>query len=197
MSNPLPSSAQAAHFLKTAERQRTQDWLFHRLTQAFSLLVLLALAGIIVSLFINAWPTFAKFGARFIWYVEWDIINEEFGAAIDIVGTVASAGLSAIIKKNKRTLVNFQEQFLIPFVKKSAYRFMQFDPENYPAKDFNFIASSNLGIIAREYEQMQFMNLLKTLGPDSPVVPIVLNVHKIAAWIWVGLKCDWRIKMLC
>ena len=97
MSNPLPSSAQAAHFLKTAERQRTQDWLFHRLTQAFSLLVLLALAGIIVSLFMNAWPTFAKFGARFIWYVEWDIINEEFGAAIAIVGTVASAGLAMLI----------------------------------------------------------------------------------------------------
>jgi hypothetical protein len=90
-------------------------------------------------------------------------------------GAGMSAGLSAIIKKNKRTLVNFQEQFLIPFVKKSAYRFMQFDPENYPAQDFNFIASSNLGIIAREYEQMQFMNLLKTLGPDSPVVPIVLR----------------------
>ena len=90
-------------------------------------------------------------------------------------GAGMSAGLSAIIKKNKRTLVNFQEQFLIPFVKKSAYRFMQFDPENYPAKDFNFIASSNLGIIAREYEQMQFMNLLKTLGPESPVVPIVLR----------------------
>jgi len=80
MSNPLPSSAQAAHFLKTAERQRTQDWLFHRLTQVFSLMVLLALAGIIVSLFINAWPTFAK-----------------FGAAIAIVGTVASAGLAMLI----------------------------------------------------------------------------------------------------
>lgn len=97
MSNPLPSSAQAAHFLKIAERQRTQDWLFHRLTQVFSLMVLLALAGIIVSLFINAWPTFAKFGARFIWYVEWDIINEEFGGAIAIVGTVASAGLAMLI----------------------------------------------------------------------------------------------------
>ena len=84
-------------------------------------------------------------------------------------------GLSAIIKKNKRTLVNFQEQFLIPFVQKSAYRFMQFDPERYPAQDFNFIPSSNLGIIAREYEQMQFMNLLKTLGPDSPVVPLVMK----------------------
>ena len=72
-----------------ARRQRLQDGLFHRLTQLFSLLVLLALAGIIVSLFINAWPTFAKFGVRFLWYVEWDIINEEFGAAIAIVGRLA------------------------------------------------------------------------------------------------------------
>lgn len=83
--------------------------------------------------------------------------------------------LSAIIKKNKRTLVNFQEQFLIPFVSKAAYRFMQFDPERYPAQDYDFIPASNLGIIAREYEQMQFMNLLKTLGPESPVVPLVLK----------------------
>jgi len=97
MSNSLPSSAQAAQFLKIAERQRTQDWLFHRLTQVFSLLVLLALAGIIISLFINAWPTFAKFGVRFIWYVEWDIINAEFGAAIAIVGTIASAGIAMLI----------------------------------------------------------------------------------------------------
>ena len=90
-------------------------------------------------------------------------------------GAGLNAALSAIIKKNKRTLVNFQEQFLIPFVQKSAYRFMQFDPERYPAKDFDFVPSSNLGIIAREYEQMQFMNLLKTLGPESPVVPLVLK----------------------
>jgi hypothetical protein len=90
-------------------------------------------------------------------------------------GAGLSPGLSAIIKKNKRTLVNFQEQFLVPFIKKSAYRFMQFDPERYPVKDFDFVPASNLGIIAREYEQMQFMNLLKTLGPDSPVVPIVMK----------------------
>lgn len=104
-------------------------------------------------------------------------------------GTVDSAGIpaagadgqglnpamSALIKKNKRTLVNFQEQFLIPFVKKAAYRYMQFDPERYPAADYNFTASSNLGIIAREYEQLQFINLLKTLGPDSPIVPMVLQ----------------------
>ncbi|MDZ4129261.1 MAG: phosphate ABC transporter permease PstC, partial [Hydrogenophaga sp.] len=80
----LPSASMVA----VAKKQRLQDAIFHRLTQTFSLLVLVALVGIIVSLFINAWPTFAKFGAHFLWYVEWDIINDEFGAAISIVGTV-------------------------------------------------------------------------------------------------------------
>ena len=80
-----------------AKRQRLQDVVFHRTTQSFSLLVLIALVGIIVSLFVNAWPTFAKFGAHFLWYIEWDIINQEFGAAISIVGTVLSAGIAMLL----------------------------------------------------------------------------------------------------
>lgn len=80
-----------------AKRQRFQDIVFHRLTQTFSLLVLLALTGIIASLFINAWPAFQKFGINFIWRVEWDIVNDEFGAAISIVGTLASAGIAMLI----------------------------------------------------------------------------------------------------
>lgn len=89
----LPSASMVA----IAKKQRLQDAVFHRLTQSFSLLVLIALVGIIVSLFINAWPTFAKFGAHFLWYVEWDIVNEEFGAAISIVGTVFSAGIALLL----------------------------------------------------------------------------------------------------
>jgi len=81
----------------------------------------------------------------------------------------------AIIKKSKRTLVNFQEQFLIPFITKSAHRYMQFDPDRYPVRDFTFIPTSHLGIIAREFEQVQFINLLKTLGPDSKITPIILK----------------------
>ena len=80
-----------------ARRQRIQDAIFHRLTQAFSLLVLVALVGIIASLFYNAWPTFQKFGVAFLWTVEWDIVNEEFGAAIAIVGTLLSAGIAMLI----------------------------------------------------------------------------------------------------
>ena len=80
-----------------ARRQRVQDVLFHRVTQGFSLLVLVALAGIIVSLFINALPTFQKFGPQFVWRVEWDVVNEEFGAAIAIVGTLLSAGIALLL----------------------------------------------------------------------------------------------------
>ncbi len=80
-----------------ARRQRWQDVLFHRSTQAFSLLVLVALIGIMVSLFISAWPTFKAFGLQFLWTVEWDVVNEQFGAAIAIVGTVLSAGIALII----------------------------------------------------------------------------------------------------
>lgn len=90
-------------------------------------------------------------------------------------GSELSITLSSILKKNKRTLVNFQDQFLIPFIEKAAWRFMQFDPENFPVQDWKFIPSSTLGMLAREVEQMQFINLMKTLGPDSPLVPILMR----------------------
>ena len=80
-----------------ARRQRWQDGLFHRGTQAFSLLVLAALLGILVSLFVSAWPTFRTFGLKFLWTVEWDVVGEQFGAAIAIVGTVLSAAIALLI----------------------------------------------------------------------------------------------------
>ncbi len=86
-----------------------------------------------------------------------------------------SMAVASIIKKYKRTLVNFQEDFLIPFIKKAAFRYMQFDPERYPSVDMNFIPTATLGIIAREYEQQQFIGLLQTLGPNTPVLPIILK----------------------
>ena len=80
-----------------------------------------------------------------------------------------SMSLGAIIKRHKRTLINFQQSFLIPFVKKAAYRYMQFDPENYPVSDYKFNASSTLGIMAREYEVTQLVQLLQTMEKDSPL----------------------------
>jgi hypothetical protein len=86
-----------------------------------------------------------------------------------------SMAVASIIKKYKRTLVNFQEDFLVPFIKKAAFRYMQFDPNRYPSVDMNFIPTATLGIIAREYEQQQFIGLLQTLGANTPVLPIILK----------------------
>lgn len=86
-----------------------------------------------------------------------------------------SMSIAGIIKKYKRTLTNFQEDFLVPLIKKAAYRFMQFDPERYPASDYKFIPMATLGIVAREYEQQQLIALLQTLGPDTPVLPMILK----------------------
>ena len=96
-------------------------------------------------------------------------------AAGEASGAGLSMALSGLMKKNKRTLINFQEDFLIPFITKSAYRFMQFDPERYPVKDFCFIPVSTLGMVAREYEQQQMMGLMSTLGAQSPIVPLLLQ----------------------
>ena len=101
------------------------------------------------------------------------------GIAGQVNGEATAAGISmslgAIIKRHKRTLINFQQSFLIPFVSKAAYRYMQFDPENYPVADYKFNATSTLGIIAREYEVTQLVQLLQTMKQDSPLYPVLIQ----------------------
>ena len=97
------------------------------------------------------------------------------GIAGSINGESTAAGISmslgAIIKRHKRTLINFQESFIIPLVTKAAHRYMQFEPETYPVADYKFDVTSSLGIIAREYEVTQLVQLLQTMSPDTPMYP--------------------------
>jgi len=90
-------------------------------------------------------------------------------------GMGMSLAMSAIVKKNRVAMASFQDDFLIPMVKKVAYRYMQFDPERYPMKDFKFTTMSSVGALAREHEQQQLIGLLQTLGPSSPIVSIILK----------------------
>lgn len=103
---------------------------------------------------------------------------------IDSNGTVSAVArdgqsmdmaTATMIKKYKRVLVNFQEDFLVPFIYKAAWRFMQFDPERYPAVDVKFIPTATLGIIAREYEQKQLAFLIQTLGAQSPLTSVLMQ----------------------
>ncbi|MFJ9451210.1 MULTISPECIES: phosphate ABC transporter permease subunit PstC [unclassified Herbaspirillum] len=91
--------AQQAHaaLLATMRKQRIQDFLFHKVTLIFALSVLVMLGGIIVSLFIGAWPAFHEFGPGFITRVEWDPVNDQYGAAIAIVGTLTTSLIALLI----------------------------------------------------------------------------------------------------
>src|SRR5690349_2127645 len=80
---------QQAALRKTMRNQRIQDFLFHKITLLFAVTVLLALVGIIVSLAIGAAPAFREFGPAFITTVEWDPVEDRYGALIAIWGTVA------------------------------------------------------------------------------------------------------------
>jgi phosphate transport system permease protein len=89
----LISRAMAA----TMRKQRWQDFLFHKVTLLFALSVLLVLAGIIVSLVIGAAPAFKEFGLSFITTVEWDPVNDKYGALIAIVGTLSTSLIALLI----------------------------------------------------------------------------------------------------
>ena len=97
-----------------------------------------------------------------------------------ITGTQATAGgasmsMSSVIKRQKRTLINFQECFLVPFIKKAAWRYMQFEPDLYPAADYNFVITSSLGTMAREFEVSQLTQLLQTVQQGSPEYSVLLQ----------------------
>jgi len=75
---------------------------------------------------------------------------------------------AASIKRQKRTLMNFQNNFLIPMLKKVINRKIQFDPMRYPLMDYKFIPYSTMGIMAKELEMTQMIQLLSVISPESP-----------------------------
>ena len=81
----------------TMRNQRWQDFVFHKVTLFFAFSVLLVLAGIIVSLVIGSWPAFRAFGPAFITAVEWDPVNDRYGAMIAIVGTLTTSLIAMLI----------------------------------------------------------------------------------------------------
>jgi len=89
-----------------------------------------------------------------------------------------SAGMSmqqsAAIKRQKRTLMNFQNTFLIPMINKCLWRKVQFDVERYPVADYKFIPYSTMGIMAKELEAQQMVSLLQALPKDSPAFDVIL-----------------------
>lgn len=90
-----------------------------------------------------------------------------------------SGGMSMImggaLKRSKRTLANIERNFTKPFIHKSAWRYMQFAPDRYPAQDMSFCIKGTLGIVARELEQQNLANMMKTVPAESPAFWMLLK----------------------
>ena len=81
----------------TMRMQRLQDFIFHKVTLLFAASVLLVLVGIIISLIVGATPAFREFGPGFITSVEWDPVNDKYGALIAITGTLVTSFIALLI----------------------------------------------------------------------------------------------------
>lgn len=76
---------------------KIQDMLFHQVTLVFAFIVLAALAGILISLAIEAMPAMKQFGPAFLWSDVWSVPDDEFGALSAIYGTVVTSIIALII----------------------------------------------------------------------------------------------------
>jgi len=72
------------------------ETLFRGLCFSAATLLMAALAGVVISLAIDGWPAFQKFGFGFLTSSEWNPVTEVYGAAGPIVGTVITSVLALV-----------------------------------------------------------------------------------------------------
>jgi hypothetical protein len=100
--------------------------------------------------------------------------SADVGSADRATSSGMSMAQSASIKRQKRTLMNFQNTFLIPMINKSMWRKIQFDVERYPVNDYKFVPYSTMGIMAKELEMTQMVQMLQAIPKDSPAFNVIL-----------------------
>ena len=83
--------------LRKAKNAVIQDRVFFWLTLASASLVVALLIGVIVSLFIGAWPALSTFGLNFITTERWSPAKEIFGALAPIYGTLITSLIAMVI----------------------------------------------------------------------------------------------------
>src|SRR3977135_160565 len=77
--------------------QHRLDFLFRLATRSFAFLVLLLLAGIIVSLVAGSLPALRAFGPGFLTSAQWNPVTEQFGALVPIAGTLVTSSIALLI----------------------------------------------------------------------------------------------------
>ncbi len=78
-------------------KQHWLDQLFHHATRLFAFLVLVLLAGILISLSVGSLLSMRTFGFGFFVSAEWNPVTEQFGALVPIVGTLTTSAIALLI----------------------------------------------------------------------------------------------------
>jgi hypothetical protein len=86
-----------------------------------------------------------------------------------------SALMGSFVKRAKRSAATIEENLIKPLIRKSLWRYMQFDAQRYPA-DFTFKVSAAMGIMAREVEAVQLTQLLGMMPQEvAPKAALALS----------------------
>ncbi len=97
LSATAEASAKAVSRSRILRGLRLRDTVFHNLTCACAVLVLVILSGIIIALIEGAWPSIRAFGLDFLTTQRWNPVTEKFGALPSIYGTVVTSFIAMLV----------------------------------------------------------------------------------------------------
>ncbi|MDQ0454607.1 phosphate ABC transporter permease subunit PstC [Rhizobium paknamense] len=82
---------------RVVRRFALTDAIFHALSRAAAILVLILLSGVALSLVIGAWPALSAFGLSFFVTESWNPVTEKFGALAPIYGTLVTSAIAIVL----------------------------------------------------------------------------------------------------
>ena len=85
------------NLLQRRVRAPWADAVFASLARLAALLTLSLLLGIMVSLFIGAWPAIQEYGLSFLWRTQWDPVLDQYGGFVMIYGTLMTSFIALLI----------------------------------------------------------------------------------------------------
>ena len=92
-----PDALAAAPVRGAPPGHATGEVVFRFACAAAATLLMAALAGVVISLFIGGLPAFRQFGFGFLTSTVWNPVTDVYGAAGPIVGTLVTAFLALLV----------------------------------------------------------------------------------------------------
>jgi phosphate transport system permease protein len=97
MNGTSVQAAESSSRASVLRRLRTSDRVFHGLTRAAAITVLVLLSGVILALIIGSAPALSTFGLSFITTEVWNPVTDQFGALAPIYGTLVTSAIAMLI----------------------------------------------------------------------------------------------------